>query len=229
MRLRYLLRFAIGGDLRFISHRDTIRLFERVLVRAGLPVRYSEGFNPRLRLWLPLPRSLGTSADDEVLMIEATEKLKTEEALARLQDRSPIGLQVRSLQLMESSARPRPMRAYYELPLGQEYRRPAETDAQTDVGVEGLDRVVERFTSSTSWPIARMSPGNRGPKEQTVDLRPWVDRLQLADGCLRFVLPVGSTGSARPREVLNALGLPADRWAHRLRRTRVDWDPPLTA
>ena len=142
MRLRYLLRFAIGGDLRFISHRDTIRLFERVLVRAGLPVRYSEGFNPRLRLWLPLPRSLGTSADDEVLMIEATEKLKTEEALARLQDRSPIGLQVRSLQLMESSARPRPMRAYYELPLGQEYRRPAETDAQTDVGVDHDRRMM---------------------------------------------------------------------------------------
>ena len=38
MRYRVAIRFAIEGDLRFISHHDTVRLFERAIARAGLPV-----------------------------------------------------------------------------------------------------------------------------------------------------------------------------------------------
>ncbi len=55
-RLRAALEFALAGDLRFLAHHDELRLLTRALVRAGWPLAYSQGFNPRPRLVLPLPR-----------------------------------------------------------------------------------------------------------------------------------------------------------------------------
>ena len=55
-RIRLALWFAIAGDLRYLSHRDTMRAWQRVFVRAQMPLRYSQGFNPHLRFSLPLPR-----------------------------------------------------------------------------------------------------------------------------------------------------------------------------
>ena len=57
-RFRFMLTFRIDGDLRFISHLDTVRLFRRACARAGLPVRYSQGFNPQPRIVLPFNPSV---------------------------------------------------------------------------------------------------------------------------------------------------------------------------
>ncbi len=40
------LRFAKCGDLRLISHRDIMRCLERMLRRAGIPIAFTQGFNP---------------------------------------------------------------------------------------------------------------------------------------------------------------------------------------
>ncbi len=47
MTQRVRLRFAKLGKVRFTSHRDVARIWERALRRAGLPVAYTEGFSPR--------------------------------------------------------------------------------------------------------------------------------------------------------------------------------------
>ncbi|MBW7991664.1 MAG: DUF2344 domain-containing protein, partial [Planctomycetes bacterium] len=54
-----VIKFRIGGPLRFISHAQTLSVFQRACVRAGIEIRYSQGFNPRPRLSLPLPRPVG--------------------------------------------------------------------------------------------------------------------------------------------------------------------------
>ncbi|UCG32871.1 MAG: DUF2344 domain-containing protein [Phycisphaerales bacterium] len=225
MRLRYLLRFAIEGDLRFISHKDTIRMFERLLVRSRLPVSYSEGFNPRVRLWLPLPRSVGTSAEDEVLIFEVTEELAPAATLGRMQVESPAGLRMRSLRPLAESIRPRPVRALYEVALapGDCFRPDCG-----DVDLETLDKAIERFNDSTSWPIRRTAGGRRRAATRHMDLRPLVEQIRRSHTRLQFGLPVRQSGSARPREVLEALGLSAAQWSHRLRRVQVEWNPPLT-
>jgi radical SAM-linked protein len=224
LRLKYLLRFAIEGDLRFISHKDTIRMFERLLVRSCLPVSYTEGFNPRVRLWLPLPRSVGTSAEDEVLIFQAVEELKPAPTLGRMQKESPAGLRLRSLRPLAETIRPRPVRALYEIALAPGDRSRPDCG---DVDLEALDKAIERFNSSASWPIQRTAGGRRRATTRQVDLRPLVEPVHRIRDRLQFGLPVLQGGSAKPREVLAALGLPAAQWSHRLRRVRVEWNPPL--
>lgn len=222
MRVRYLLRFGLVDDLRFISHRDTMRMFERALLRAELPVGYTEGFNPRVRLSLPLPRSVGTAAEDEVLIFELSEKLEAGDVVERMRGQCPDGLIVRSVVSIGPGETPRPVRTYYELDL-----------AAGGTEGEGADPVVlaqriARFDASASWPIQREKKGRRnGTRNRTLDLRELVERTELTGSVLRMVLSVRQSGSARPAEVLGALGLPADRWSHRLCRTQSDWEPPL--
>ena len=67
-RCRCALEYTIGGDLRFISHRDTLRLFQRAVARAALPVRFTEGFNPHPRMMIPLPRPVGVASQAETLV-----------------------------------------------------------------------------------------------------------------------------------------------------------------
>ena len=53
------LRFAKGGSLRWLSHHDLMRAFERMLRRAALPFRRTQGFHPHPRLVFALSLPLG--------------------------------------------------------------------------------------------------------------------------------------------------------------------------
>jgi hypothetical protein len=54
-----------------------------------------------------------------------------------------------------------------------------------------------------------------------------VEQIRRSHDRLQFGLPIRQSRSAKPREVLEALGLPVAKWSHRLRRVGVEWDPPL--
>lgn len=68
--MKVRVRFAKQGKIRFTSHRDVARIFERALRRAQLPVRYTEGFSPRPKLAFGLALPTGYESDAEYLDIE---------------------------------------------------------------------------------------------------------------------------------------------------------------
>ena len=112
---RLAIRYAVEGDLRFISHHDTLRLFERALARAGIPVRYSEGFNPRPRFSVVVPRPVGVASRDELMVLEVTADLAADEALRRLQSQMPEGLTLLSAETLAPGARRVPCEVWYRL------------------------------------------------------------------------------------------------------------------
>ena len=65
--------FSKKGRLRFISHLDMNRFFTRVLRKSGLPLWYTEGFNPHLYLTFALPLSLGFESEYEVVDFRITD------------------------------------------------------------------------------------------------------------------------------------------------------------
>jgi radical SAM-linked protein len=68
MRLR--IRYTKRGKIRFTSHRDTARVWERTVRRAQLPIAYSQGFSPHARLSFGLALSTGFESDAEYLDID---------------------------------------------------------------------------------------------------------------------------------------------------------------
>jgi hypothetical protein len=73
--IRYRLSVAKEGDARFLSHRNLMDLLERALRGSGVPVRYTQGFNPRVRMHMGPALTLGVESRHEIMEIETWEEL----------------------------------------------------------------------------------------------------------------------------------------------------------
>ncbi len=69
---RLRIRFSRGEEVKFISHLDLMRMWQRVMQRADIPLAYSEGFNPHPRLALAAPLPVGVTAQSELMDIVCT-------------------------------------------------------------------------------------------------------------------------------------------------------------
>jgi radical SAM-linked protein len=208
LRYRVVIRFAVEGDLRFISHHDTMRLFERAIARSGLPVRFSEGFNPRPRLSLPLPRAVGVAARADVLVLELTEPVDPDGLLASLGPQMPGGLILSSARALEGSASLQPVAATYEMPLSAGM-------------VSEVQEKIAALLDASVWNVVREAGAGFGNKP--LDLRPLLLDAVASQDVLLWTVRVTNAGSIRPAEFLDAVGLSGRELLHRVCRVEVAW------
>lgn len=97
---RLRVRYAKRGRLRFTSHRDFSRAFERAVFRARIPMAYSSGFNPHPRISYAGAAPTGSASEAEYLEIALAEVLVPAEVHALLDEALPPGLDV--LEVVES-------------------------------------------------------------------------------------------------------------------------------
>ena len=89
---RLRIRYAKRGRLRFTSHRDFSRAFERALVRARVPMAYSSGFNPHPRISYAGASPTGSASEAEYLEIGLTREVDPQEVQEQLDTALPPGL-----------------------------------------------------------------------------------------------------------------------------------------
>src|SRR5919198_2580894 len=95
--LRVLFRFVKGEPVRFVSHLDLMRAFERAMRRANFPVEYTQGFNPRPKMAFASALSVGATSDWELCQVDLAEEIEDERlpALAEAMNRQlPAGLRI---------------------------------------------------------------------------------------------------------------------------------------
>ena len=88
---RHRVTFEKTGDARFLSHRNTMDVLERAIRAAGLPARYSEGFNPHMRLSMGPALPLGLESRHEVFDVEGIEPFPPD-AAPRINEKLPPGI-----------------------------------------------------------------------------------------------------------------------------------------
>ena len=191
-RQRLRLWFRVAGDKRFLSHHDMMRLWERALRRAGMPLRMSEGFIPRPRLSLVEPRSVGVTSEAELLEFELADWMNPDDVLDAINRQLPTDVSVSSLDLMRPTDKGRPQAVVYRARL---------PEACPDLG----DRVA-RLLARTEAPIVRHRPTGDKP----LDARPFIESVEADGDQLRMVFRTGPGGTVRPDEVLRLLGFAAD-------------------
>jgi radical SAM-linked protein len=144
---RVRLRFAKRGRLRFLSHRDVARSFERAVRRAGVPVAHSHGFSPHPRLsWIGAAPT-GTASEAEYMEIGLTRPVDPAALVAALDAALPDGLDVLAAAVAEGAPLAERIEAgswLVELP-GVE---PAALQAALSALLERESVVVERVTPS---------------------------------------------------------------------------------
>jgi len=92
------LYFDKYGEMKFISHLDMLRFFERLFKKAQIPVKYSQGFHPRPRMSFGNPISLGTEAYNEVMDIEMEIPMSNEEILNRVNAAAVNGFKLNAVE-----------------------------------------------------------------------------------------------------------------------------------
>ncbi len=91
---RLRLRYAKRGRLRFSSHRDFQRAFERALRRAGIPIAFSAGFSPHPKVSYANAAPTGTASEAEYLEIGVTTECDPARLRLALDDALPPGLDI---------------------------------------------------------------------------------------------------------------------------------------
>ncbi|MHB1415360.1 MAG: TIGR03936 family radical SAM-associated protein [Chloroflexota bacterium] len=207
---RLRVTYARGDELRYVSHLDMARLWERAVRRAGLPLVYSHGFTPHARISIAAPLAVGVTATADLLDLYLEEPVPPLEAQTRLSAQLPAGLSISDV-----------TEADEEAPSLQSQVRAAEYLATFTEPLPGLDleTAVQDLLARESIPYERRREG----KVKALDLRPFLLALCVAraDGrpALRMRLRMDTAGSVRPDEVLDALGLAGH--PVRLHRERV--------
>lgn len=80
------VKFKKTGRLQYVSHLDLVRTMHKIIVRAGLPLWYTEGFNPKPKMVFAAPLSIGTESVTEFVDIRLVERMDTTEALRCLNE-----------------------------------------------------------------------------------------------------------------------------------------------
>jgi radical SAM-linked protein len=184
------IRFRKDGALRWLSHHDLLRTFERMLRRADLPVHHTQGFNPRPRLVFALSLPLGVIGRAEVVELEFDREVDPLEVQRRLAAQTPPGLEILDARRISPTTTARVRGLCYGLPI------PAQRALEVQPRLRALLEATE------CW-VERLRPPRR-----RLDLRPLLRDLRLSgDGFLEMDLWLTPSGTARPEEVLTVLGL----------------------
>ncbi len=189
VRDKVRIRFRKGGELRLVGHHDLMRCFERMLRRADLPFRSTEGFNPKPRLVFALSLGLGIVGCEEVVELELHEALSADEIRQRLAGQAPAGLEILSVRPLDAKASAQVRRVCYRVALAAEQR--------PDLSA----RMATVLAAPHCW-VERTRPQPR-----RIDIRPYIRGLHLREEGLELDLWVTPQGTARPDELLGVLGL----------------------
>jgi radical SAM-linked protein len=202
---RLRVTFTRGEELKYITHLDMMRFWERALRRAGLPVAYSEGFTPHAQISLATPLAVGTTSEAELMDVYLTEHIPPKRFLADLSSQLPVGVSAVAAEETGMS-----------LPAVQADLRFAEYDVDVDgARQEDARAKAEDFLAKPSVPWEH----KRENETRAYDIRALVEAIEVAPRDagvrLRMRLRNDNAGAGRPEQVVAAIGLPAPSRIHR--------------
>lgn len=195
---RLRLTFSRGREVRYISHLDLMRLWQRAFRRADLPLTYSHGFSPHPKLSLAAPLAIGVTSSAELINVYLNRRISPYFFVKTISKQLPPGIDIS--EAVEVGAG---MPSLQSQVLHAEYQVVIESDrAPGDVAA-----AVRDFLDKETLPWQH----SRDTEVRRYDLRALVDDVWLIDcssgRCiLGMRLYCDKRGTGRPEQVLSALG-----------------------
>ena len=195
---RLRIRFCRGQEVKFISHLDILRLWQRALHRAEIPVAYSEGFNPHPRISLAAPLPIGVTSQAELMDILCTKWGSSHFFTAAISQQLPPGIEILQVYQVALTMPSLQSRVRYA-----EYRVEVETEKEQ----KDIESAVTGLLSVKQLPWQH----HRDTGTRNYDLRALIDDLWLIDWHSGYCtvgmrLRCDNSGSGRPEQVATALG-----------------------
>ncbi len=195
---RLRVRFGRGEEIRFISHLDIMRLWERAFRRAQISLAYSEGFSPHPRISLAAPLPVGVTSEAELMDIFIARLVSPHWFTNAISQQLPPGmamLGVYQLGLTMPSLQSQVRYAEYKV------------EVETEKRLKNMDSAISGLLSVEHLPWHHQRDTGR----RSYDLRALIDDLWLIDWhhphrTIGMRLRCDGGGSGRPEQVAAALG-----------------------
>lgn len=188
--MRMMVVFEKPYPLRHIGHLDLMRTMQRALRRSGLPVKYSQGFNPHIRLSFASPLSVGIAGEREIMDVPMEHEVGEEAFLAVLERVMPPGMKIQTVRALNDK-----FPTLMKLAAGSRYR------IEPDTGAETLSGAVEKLLAADEYMAVRKTKSGNN----LCNVRPYIHTLWIRDGALFFTARNLQSGSLKPQVVMEAL------------------------
>ncbi len=196
---RLRLTFSRSEELKYISHLDLMRLWQRALRRADIPLVYSQGFSPHPRLSLAAPLAVGVTSGGELIDIFLERRVSPHFFIKAVREQLPRGIDISEV-----------VEVGLGLPSLQSQVRYAEYKviADTDKKPNEVEAAIDSLLSSDELPWQHA----RDKEVRKYDLRTLVEDIWIIEShppeyTIGMKLRCDSSGTGRAEQVLSALGL----------------------
>ena len=186
------IKFSKGKDLIYISHLDLVRTLTRALIRARIPVKYTEGYNPIPKLVFATPLSVGCSSECEFLDIKIDREMSFVDIYRSLTKELPEGMEV--LDVYEGTSKfTDAVYSSYEIVI-----------SDTTLSAESVGAIKEKFASQELIITKRSKSGDK-----QVNIMPYIKRIDItfSEGKLvvNATLSVSSADYLNPEYIVNII------------------------
>jgi radical SAM-linked protein len=195
---RLRIKFNRGEALKFISHLDITRLWQRAFVRAGIPLAYSQGFNPHPQIALAAPLPVGVTGDAELMDIVCSRNVSPPSFTQAVNRELPEGIRIIQTQQVNPT-----LPALQAVVSFAEYRITVATEKSR----EEVEEAIARLLSLATLPWQH----ERDTGVRHYDLRALTEDVLLIEhrdglAVIEMKLNCDSNGSGRPEQLSLALG-----------------------
>ena len=178
----YRIKYGRYEGVKYISHLDILKLFDRATRRADLPVAYSEGFNPHPKFVFGMPIPVGTTSESEYVDITFTEDIKKEDVLNKLNDALPPS--VRILEINEITE---------QTPNIMKNMAAAKYRIKADFEEGEIEKIVARAHEKDELVVEKKSKSGT----KMVDIRPMIFFAKKEEDALILTIAAGNEVTLR--------------------------------
>ena len=198
MRNILLINYTKLGEFKYCSHLELKALWERVLRKAELPVRYTEGFNPHIKISFPWALPVNVESFDEILEVEITEELAAEFIEKKLWALLPAEIGLKKVVSLKAKSKIKSKCFDYRVEIKE---KPARANF--------FDK-IDNILSTEKIELIREKKG----KQRKVNVRPFIRKLRYnPPQHILVTINFTDTGSMKISELLDLLELIPEKQA----------------
>ncbi|MCR3955442.1 MAG: TIGR03936 family radical SAM-associated protein [Gudongella sp.] len=196
-------RFTKVGYLKYLSHLDMVRLFTRTFSKAGIPIKFSEGYNPHPKFSIGNPLPLGTESLAEYMDVELAYWMDPETFIERMNKSLPQGIQLIESKMVEKRASLTSMISWshYEIRFMSD-----KLDEEDD-----FEEALSKWNSLSQVNITKKRKKGKKKVERQLDIKPLIGNITYKGKdnedfhVLSALLKSGESGNLKPIELMEAM------------------------
>ncbi|WP_317366922.1 TIGR03936 family radical SAM-associated protein [uncultured Tyzzerella sp.] len=210
---KYRLKFSKIGKIKYTGHLDLLKIFQRAIKRANLPISYSQGFNPHQIMSFAIPLPLGMESEAEYIDMQFDEDLTPEYIKDTLNKDMPIGMEILNVVRLKEGQKSAP-----SIVCIGEY----EILLNTSINKNN----IEDFLSQKEINIERITKKRGKEITKTVNIREDIFSIQYLDSNkIKATISTGSAKNLKPdvliERLYNFLNIPYEKYKINYKRVAL--------